>query len=140
MKTLSTNKLFANKVKMQLLRGIEMWYLLLIKLCELELTAQEIIREVGNRANTPVFDDYDLDCEDPEYRYSDPLCYEKLDVKSDVDIGSKIGEDLHHIYHPWTDWSKCSESCGRGTKTRSRLCNHPTLCDQGKEEGTNRTK
>ncbi|XP_049724489.1 hemicentin-1 isoform X1 [Elephas maximus indicus] len=32
---------------------------------------------------------------------------------------------VHGAWSFWQPWSACSESCGKGTQTRTRLCNHP---------------
>uniref|UniRef100_H0XAK9 Hemicentin 1 n=1 Tax=Otolemur garnettii TaxID=30611 RepID=H0XAK9_OTOGA len=42
---------------------------------------------------------------------------------------------VHGAWSTWQPWGPCSESCGKGTQTRTRLCNNPppslggTFCD-----------
>ena len=31
----------------------------------------------------------------------------------------------------WTLWSKCNKTCGKGNKTRSRLCDNPVQTGRG---------
>ena len=28
-------------------------------------------------------------------------------------------------YDPWTQWTACSQTCGRSERSRTRQCNHP---------------
>nr|XP_044998229.1 hemicentin-1 isoform X3 [Jaculus jaculus] len=32
---------------------------------------------------------------------------------------------VHGVWSAWQPWDACSESCGKGTQTRTRLCNNP---------------
>ncbi|XP_004706727.1 hemicentin-1 [Echinops telfairi] len=32
---------------------------------------------------------------------------------------------IHGAWSPWQPWGACSQSCGKGTQTRRRLCNNP---------------
>ena len=36
-------------------------------------------------------------------------------------------------WSPWTEWSKCSKSCGEGEKQRTRQCNNPVPNEFGKQ-------
>lgn len=35
-------------------------------------------------------------------------------------------------YGKWSDWSKCSKSCGNGLQERKRLCDSPAPSNGGK--------
>lgn len=32
---------------------------------------------------------------------------------------------VHGVWNAWQPWGSCSKSCGKGSQTRTRLCNSP---------------
>ena len=43
------------------------------------------------------------------------------------------------VLYPWSLWSKCSVTCGRGTRSHSRTCINGIICDFGCEGVRNET-
>lgn len=45
---------------------------------------------------------------------------------------SKVLKTVDGMWSDWQTWSRCSTTCGEGTKTRRRSCNNPALENGGK--------
>lgn len=57
----------------------------------------------------------------------------QYDGKSCEGLGPVLFEAIDGDYTEWSKWSKCSVTCGRGSRTRTRECTNPPPQYGGKE-------
>ncbi|XP_066297373.1 uncharacterized protein [Branchiostoma lanceolatum] len=62
-------------------------------------------------------------CDNPAPLYGGANCTGTLQDEKSCDFLPPCAVDGG--WSPWTFWSNCTETCGNGTRTRSRSCDHP---------------
>lgn len=67
-------------------------------------------------------------------RYCAIACWLGVGVDMFIDVSILcLDEAVDGQWGMWSEWSKCSVTCGTGSMTRNRVCNNPEPGDRGRD-------